>query len=416
MTPQLLSPDSARRVALAAQCLPGRRTDRVQRPQALRVATRLAQIQLDSVSVLTRAQRMPLFSRLGGYDPQLLVALASGRRRRLFEYWGHAACLIDVDLEPALRFRMAAAQREAWGSVRRVQRESPEAVAQTLAVIEGRGASTAREVMGLVSDAGAVHENWGWNWSVTKTALEWLFWSGALAVAGRTTQFERVYDLPERVLPTRVLAAETPSPGDSHIILVRRAAQALGVASRRCLRDYFRTAAVPTDRAIDALVEEGELVPVTVPGWTSTAFLWHGARIPASLDASCLVSPFDSLIFERRRALDLFGLDYRIEIYVPAARRRHGYYVYPFLLGDSFAARVDLRADRARRRLEVRASWREPDHPRADPEVAAALAAELRRLADWLGLDDIEVAPRGDFAGPTAAALGRQLHPHGTRA
>lgn len=408
--PQLLSPDAARRVGLAAQGLPGRRTRQVGRPQALRAVTRLAQIQLDSVSVLARAQRMPLFSRLGGYDPGLLDSLASGPRRRLFEYWGHAACLIDVELQPALRFRMAAAQQEAWGSMRRVQQENPGLVKRVLAAIEACGASTAREVTALVRGTKAVHEHWGWNWSLAKAALEWLFWSGALAVAGRTAQFERLYDLPERVLPAQVLEAATPSLLDSHIILVRRAAQALGVATRRCLRGYFRTAATPTDQAIDALADAGELVPVTVPGWTRSAFLWHRARVPARVDANCLVSPFDPLIFERHRARGLFGLDYRIEIYVPAAKRRHGYYVQPFLFGDSFAARVDLRADRAHRRLQVLASWREPDHPRPDADVAEGLGAELLRLADWLGLSHVEVAPRGDFAAPTAAALGEQLH------
>lgn len=401
-----LSLETARRVGLAAQLLPGRREGPVGRAQALRVAARLAQIQLDSVSVLTRAQRMPLFSRLGGYDPELLRTLASGRRRRLFEYWGRAACLIDVDLQPALRFRMAAAQDEAWGSMRRVQREHPEVVAQALGAIEDHGASTAREVTALVAGTGAVHERWGWNWSLTKTALEWLFWSGALAVRDRNAQFERRYDLPQRILPARVLAAPTPDLLASHIVLVSRAAQALGVATRRDLREYFRTAAGPTDRAIDALVEGGELIPVEVAGWTRSAFLWHLARVPGHLAVSCLISPFDSLIFERQRTLGLFGLDYRIEIYVPAAKRHHGYYVYPFLLGERFAARVDLRADRARGVLQVRASWREHDHPGPDDDVARALGAELRGLAAWLGLAGIEVSNRGDFSAATAAALG----------
>ncbi|SER69639.1 hypothetical protein SAMN05443377_10682 [Propionibacterium cyclohexanicum] len=401
-----LSRGAARRIGLAAQQLPGRRSGPVTRTQVVRVTTRLAQIQLDSVSVLTRAQRMPLFSRLGDYEIELLRGLASGRRRILFEYWGHAACLIDVDLQPVLRFRMAAAEREAWGSMRTIQREHPEVVAQALRVVEENGPSTAREVSALVAGRKADHEHWGWNWSQTKTALEWLFWSGALAVAGRNGQFERRYDLPERVLPTRVLAAPTPSLLDSHIILVRRAAQALGIATRRGLRDYFRTAAVPTDEAVDALVESGELLPVAVEGWRNRAYLWHRARVPSKVDAACLVSPFDSLIFERQRALELFELDYRIEIYVPAARRRHGYYVYPFLFGDRFAARVDLRADRTHGVLQVLASWQEPGHPSPTGQIAEALGAELTRLAAWLGLDGTEVLDRGDFSSPLRAALG----------
>lgn len=393
----------ARRIALAAQ---GFGVRRPQGPATMRHAqgqlARLAQFQIDSINVVQRAHYLPLFSRLGPYDTGLLDRAAHRGPRRAFEYWGHAASLIDVTLQPALRFRMQRAEHEAWGGMRRIQSKQPELVARVREDVVVRGPLTAREVDHVEAESRS-RENWGWNWSAVKTALEWLFWSGEITSAARNAQFERVFDLPERVLPKAVLAAPTPSVEESHRILVRRAAAALGIASLSCLADYFRLDAGETRNAVDQLVAGGELEPVNVTGWGRPVWLWAPTRRPRRIEARALVSPFDSLVFERRRLGALFNFDYRIEIYVPAPKRRYGYYVYPFLLGDRFAARVDLKADRAAGVLRVLSAWLEPGW---DPAyVAVELGEELATMAAWLGLGEVEVHRAGDLAEPLRAVM-----------
>jgi hypothetical protein len=370
-------------------------------PAALaRVADRLALFQIDSVNVLVRAHYMPLFSRIGAYEPALLERAFGRPPRRMFEYWAHEASLVRVDLQPALRFRMADASG-AWGGMKRAVREHPEVVDRVLSELAARGPLTAREIE---HDAPrSSKDNWGWNWSLVKQCLEWLFYTGQVTSARRNSAFERVYDLPERVLPPTVLAQPTPSVADAHRRLVEVAARAHGIASERCLRDYFRLAVEPNRQAVAELVEAGVLQPVTVAGWARPAYLHQEAVLPRRVRARCLLSPFDPLIFERSRTEALFGFRYRIEIYVPEAQRVHGYYVLPFLLGDALVARVDLKADRARGVLVVKGAFAEPTAP---AQTAAELAAELRYMASWLDLSTVEVQPRGDLAPALVAALG----------
>jgi uncharacterized protein YcaQ len=364
------------------------------------VINRLAQFQIDSINVVTRAQFMPLFSRLGPYDPALLERAAYQPPRRLFEYWGHAASLIDVSLQPMLRFRMEPGFRDVWGGVERVARENADLIPFIRDEVAARGPISARD---LEIAEERDRSNWGWNWSRVKTILEWLFYIGEVTSAYRNTQFERVYDLPERVIPRSVLTLPTPTPQESVTGLVRRAARALGVASESCLRDYFRTRVDTTRQAIATLVESGELTPVAVDGTGGRSwYLWHEARVPRRISTRALLSPFDSMIFERARLERLFDFSYRIEIYVPGPKRIHGYYVYPFLLDDSFVARVDLKADRMRRVLRVNAAWIEPGYDSFD--VATELASELKIMAEWLDLEAVEVLPRGDLAPALATA------------
>ena len=399
--PESLSLAQARRIALAAQGFADPAPTGVPTLRHLRrVLGRIGLLQIDSVNVLQRAHYMPIYSRIGPYPTDLLDRAAYRRPRELFEYWGHEASLIRVDLHPVLRWRMAAARTDAWGGMRRIAREQPQLVAWVLDEVRANGPLTAAEIE---HDAPRETGNWGWNWSAVKQALEFLFWAGEVTAAGRTSSFARLYDLPERVLPAAVLDAPTPTTAEAHRQLVSVAARALGVAAEPELRDYFRLPVAGARTAIAELVEAGELLPVRVQGWRQPAYLHAEARLPRWVRGNTLVSPFDPLIWERGRAKRLFGLAYRIEIYVPAPRRVHGYYVLPFLQGERFTARVDLKADRKAGVLLVPAAWLEPG---ADPgETAAALAAELRRLAGWLGLSAVAPPSRGDLAGPLSAAL-----------
>ncbi len=375
-----VSAAEARRLALAAQGFAdGRPPGEPGGWDLRRVLKRVGLIQIDSVNVLTRAHYLPAFSRLGPYPPELLDHASQRAPRRLFEYWGHEASLLPVELQPLLRWRMARATVDAWGGMRRIHDERPDLVRAVLEQVRERGPISASE---LAEERPRRSGPW-WDWSESKRALEWLFWNGQVSSA-RRTRFERLYDLTERVLPPEVLAAPTPAPADAQRELVRIAARSLGVAAERDLRDYFRLPTAESKARVAELVEAGELLAVEVEGWGRTpAYLDAGARIPRRIDAAALIGPFDSLIWERSRVLRLFGFQYRLEIYVPAPQRRHGYYVLPFLLDDRLVARVDLKADRKQGLLRVRALHLE-DH--APAHTGEALEIELSLLARWLGL------------------------------
>jgi uncharacterized protein YcaQ len=371
----------ARRIALGAQGFADPRpTGPVGTRQLKRTVDRLAVVQIDSVNVLSRSHYLPAFSRLGPYPRVSLDALA-GRRRDLFEYWAHEASFLPVRLHPMLRWKMAAAEEHAWGSMVRLQRERPGYVAEVLARVREGGPLKASQMLEPRPDRPGTM----WNWHVGKVALEYLFF----------------YDLTERVLPPEVVQAPTPERADAIRELVRTASRALGVATGKDLADYFRLRVADTRTAIAELVDAGELVPVEVAGWDRPAWLDPQARRPRWVRARALLTPFDSLVWERPRVERIFGFRYRIEIYTPAAERVHGYYVLPFLLGDELVARVDLKADRQAGVLRVQSAYAEPGVDVA--EVSVHLAAELRLMADWLELEDVAVVERGDLAGCLAA-------------
>jgi uncharacterized protein YcaQ len=395
-----LSAAEARRVALAAQGFADAPLGRAVDTRALRgrVIDRVGLIQIDSVNVLQRAHYLPTFSRLGPYDVGLLDKLSHYAPRRLFEYWGHEASLIPVELHPHLRWRMRRAHDDAWGGMRRIATERPDLVAAVLEDLRDRGPLTASQLAHL--DAPRAPKGPWWDWSDVKRALEFLFWSGEITSA-RRRRFERLYDVPERVIPAAVLAAPTPADDEAQRELLRVAARSLGVATEPDLRDYFRLPSAESKARIPELVENGDLLPVAVEGWSAPAYMAPGGRVPRRVDARALVGPFDSLIWERPRVERVFGFRYRIEIYVPKEQRVHGYYVLPLLLGDALVARVDLKADRAGSALLVQAAHAEPGAP---AETAEALAVELRRMADWLALDDVVVVGAGDLAPALARA------------
>jgi uncharacterized protein YcaQ len=294
---------------------------------------------------------------------------------------------------------MAAAEQHAWGSMVRLQRERPSYVAEVLERVRSGGPLKASELM----EPRPARPGTMWNWHAGKVALEWLFFTGALTARARTTSFERVYDLTERVLPAQVLATPTPERAEAMRELIRVAARALGVGTEKDLRDYFRLGPADARSAITELTDAGELQPVDVAGWNRPAWLDPGARRPRWIRARALLSPFDSLVWERPRVERIFGFSYRLEIYTPAAQRVHGYYVLPFLLDDRLVARVDLKADRQAGTLRVQAAHAEQGADRA--QVADALADELRLMAGWLELDDVAVTGAGDLA----PELGRML-------
>lgn len=376
---------AARRIALAAQGFGAPRAPAVGAAQLRRTVERLALHQIDSVNVLVRAHYLPAFSRLGPYDRALIDRAAWGRKRerRLWEYWAHEASLLPLALHPLLRWRMARADRgeAGWQGLRAFAGERrPEAEA-LLARIRAEGPMAASDF-----EHGRSRSGW-WEWGATKHALEWLFWAGHISAATRRGSFERVYDLTERVIPRAILALPTPSEKDAQRGLVALAARALGVATAGDLRDYFRLGPEDARAAIAALVEDGTLLPVAVESWRQPAFLHAGARRPRRIHGQALLAPFDPLIWERARAERLFGFRYRIEIYTPAAKRTHGYYVLPFLMDERLVARVDLKSDRQRGSLVVRNTHFEPGAP---VDTGERLAAELAAMAEWLGLETVE--------------------------
>jgi uncharacterized protein YcaQ len=392
-----ITPKTARRIALAAQgfgrtspAAPGRKHVRD-------LVRRLGVVQIDSVNVVARTHYLPSFSRLGDYPREALEAEAWGSRRGLFEYWGHEASLLPMELQPLLRWRMARAEAgEMWTGLSRFGRERRDYVDGVLREIERRGPVTGADF----NDAPRGAPGW-WEWSDGKRALEWLFWAGMITTKTRRG-FERVYDLTERALPARIVNLPTPDESDAQRELVRIAGRALGVATAADLRDYFRLPLAEAKARVAELVEAGQLTPISVKGWRQPAYLAAGARTPRKVTAAALLSPFDNLIWTRERTERLFGTRVRLEIYTPAHKRTHGYYVLPFLEDEAITARVDLKADRQAGVLRVQAAWREPD---ATAETPERLASELRRMAGWLELEGIEVAGKGDLAGALAGAL-----------
>ena len=395
-----LSVAQARRIALAAQGFHERKpSGPVTRAQLKRLIARIQVLQLDSVSVAVRAHYAPVFSRLGGYDRDLLDRAAwshSARSPRLLiEYWAHEAALMAVEDWPLLRWRMREYADGRWG--REIVRKNRRLADDIVSAVADRGPSTAGQIESHLEAEPRGRKGPWWDRSETKWVAEALWSSGVLTTAHRTG-FARHYDLTERVLPPEVLARQVDD-GQAVRELILKAAGALGVGTEADLRDYFRLGAAQVKPALAALVAAGELERVTIDG--VPAYLLAGQKIPRVDRGTALLCPFDPLIFFRPRVERLFGFHYRIEIYTPAAKRQYGYYVWPFLLDGELVGRVDLKADRAAGVLHVPGAFTEGGRDRR--RIAAALAAELASMAEWLGLQGVRVGDRGDLAGALAA-------------
>ncbi len=397
-----LSLPQARRLALAAQGFadprpaPGEATAR----HVARAVGRMQLVQIDSVNVLVRSHYLPFFARLGPYDRGLLDRARDGagprsrRPRRLVEYWAHEASLLPPETWPLLAFRMDAARHRAWS--RSVAHTHPELLEAVLATVREHGPLTSREVEGhLPHGAGREGTDWGWNWSLVKRCLELLFWSGRITSAGRTPAFERRYAVPGAVLPAHLVARRDElleeDPQEAFTQLLALSLQAHGLGTQRCLADYFRLRGPRVARGLAELERRGLAERVLVPAWTDRPVWRHaGARVPRQVPGAALVSPFDPLVWQRDRTEELWGMRYRLEIYVPAPQRVHGYYVLPFLLDEELVGRVDLKADRAAGRLRVLSVHWEPGTDRA--RALPALEEQLMSMAGWLGLDEVEHA------------------------
>jgi uncharacterized protein YcaQ len=373
-----LSIADARALALAAQGFDTARpkTKATQR-HVDALISRLGVIQIDSVNVLVRSQELPLFSRLGNHNRNAIPKATE--QQKLFEYWGHEAAHLPVEIHPLFRWKMEAARlgkAKHWG-LTSFYGDNKAFVKRMLKHVEKNGPTTSRELSTRTEKKGT----W-WDWDEAKVALEYLFLTGQLMSRGRGTDFARIYDTPERVLPEDVLNVPTPSEHDARKQLLVRSAIAQGVATASDLADYYRQKPATVKPLITELVEEGELRVVAVDGWTEKAFVHRAAKLPKQMHATALLSPFDSLVWCRPRNERLFDFHYRIEIYTPKEKRKFGYYVLPFMMNGEMVGRVDLKADRANSKLLVHSVHTEKGVKRST--INDALNNELRTMASWL--------------------------------
>ena len=371
----------ARSLALAAQGFDKPRSkSKSSTADAVEVIKKLGVIQIDSVNVLVRSQELPLFARLGDHDRNAINKATA--QSKIFEYWGHEAAILPVEIQPLFRWKMNAARTgkiKHWG-LTSFYADNKAFVKRILKHVEANGPVTAREL----STRTTKKSSW-WDWDEAKTALEYLFLTGQLMSCGRGSDFARIYDITERVLPSKILDTPTPTENEARKQLLVRAAKAQGVATLTDLADYYRQKTAVIKPLVNELVEQGELREVTVDTWVEKAFVHRSAKPPKKLYATALLSPFDSLVWCRPRNERLFDFHYRIEIYTPREKRKFGYYVLPFMMNGELVGRVDLKADRANSKLLVQSVHTEKGIKRAS--INGALTKELRALANWLQLN-----------------------------
>ena len=371
----------ARSLALAAQGFDKPRSkSKSSTADAVEVIKKLGVIQIDSVNVLVRSQELPLFARLGDHDRNAINKATA--QSKIFEYWGHEAAILPVEIQPLFRWKMNAARTgkiKHWG-LTSFYADNKAFVKRILKHVEANGPVTAREL----STRTTKKSSW-WDWDEAKTALEYLFLTGQLMSCGRGSDFARIYDITERVLPSKILNTPTPTEDEARKQLLVHAARAQGVATLTDLADYYRQKTAVIKPLVNELVEQGELREVTVDTWVEKAFVHRSAKLPKKLYATALLSPFDSLVWCRPRNERLFDFHYRIEIYTPREKRKFGYYVLPFMMNGELVGRVDLKADRANSKLLVQSVHTEKGIKRAS--INGALTKELRALANWLQLN-----------------------------
>jgi uncharacterized protein len=386
---EMISADAARRIALGAQGFGGAKpSGKIDRRHGRKLFDQIGLIQVDSVNVLVRSQELPIFARLGAHSRDLLPSMI--RSNELFEYWGHEASLLPVELHHLFRWKMTPTSRK-WASVAQLAKDHPGYIDEVLAEVADNGPLAAGEL----SDSGGPKQGSWWDWSKGKVALEYLFWTGQITSRRRPHNFEREYALPHVFIPAEELARPAPSESDAKKELLVRSARHHGVGTAKDLCDYYRLNFTQSKPLLAELVEDGRLLPASVEGWKESAYVHPDAKTPRRIETAALLSPFDPVVWYRDRAERMFDFHYRIEIYTPAPKRVYGYYVLPFLLDDRIVARVDLKADRHAGALLAHGVFSEPG---CDPlETVEALRGELLAMAAWLGLDRVEVGRNGDL-------------------
>jgi len=391
ITTKSLSASAARRITLAAQGFGG---ERLNDPDLLGwrklkpCLQRMQALQIDAINTIIRSHYMPLYSRLGSYSRDTLdhnlfnTAQQSRNKRTFFEYWGHECSLMPLDVFPLLQWRMQDAQKHAgiYKQCAQIAKRRPDLLKNLKATIATNGPLSSRELESSKRGPGM------WEWSDTKKALEYLFWTGEITTRGRR-RFERLYDLTENSIPAAVLEKCKLQRQDAQMELLYRSVVALGIGTEADIRDYFRLSAVEAKVAINGLLEDKRIEMVNVEGWKQSAYRAPQTKTPRQVSHSTFLTPFDPLIWNRKRLQRLFNFNYRIEIYVPQSKRKYGYYVLPFLHGDRLVARLDMKSDREKGNLQVLGLWWEDSVPVDASEV---LQHELARLAAWLGLDEIK--------------------------
>ncbi len=391
-----VSAASARRIALAAQGFGRPRPAEVGTRQLNLLLARLGLLQIDSVNVLERSHYLPVLARLGSYDKTLLDRLTLARGAPYLEAWAHVASFVPRDTWPLWNWRRSEtrdrhhADPNGWATANRGTLD------WLRAELAEKGPLAASQIE---HESNRPRGAW-WDWNDVKIGLEHLFGWGDVVSAGRRG-FERVYDLADRVLPAELVAAEV-TRADAQRELTARAVRALGIGTLRDIADYYRLSVAATRAAITDLVDAGRVLPVSVDGWGTPAYLDPEARIPRRVEAAALLSPFDPVVWERDRTERMFGFRYRIEIYTPAPKRVYGYYTLPALVDEALVGRIDLKNDRQAGVLRVQSAWREPSAP---ADAAERLVPVLREIAAWQRLGDITVVDRGDLARDIAGAL-----------
>jgi uncharacterized protein YcaQ len=371
-----LSLAEARRLALAAQGFDRKRPRRATIRHLRDTIRRLGLLQIDCVNVVCAAHYMVPFSRLGPYDRSAFDRLIY-RSGEFAEHWAHEISIVPIETWPLLRYRRETDRVRPWG-FEKVLEERADYAAWVLEEIKRRGPLAADDLPPPEGAAGRIPGSW--IGTVTRGVLEAHFLRGTLAAVGRRADFSRLYDLAERLIPAEHHSRRVAYDEGRRALLLQ-AARAHAVGTAKDLADYFRMPVREATPYLRELVESGQLHEARVEGWRETAYLDPTAEAPRRIETAALLSPFDPLIWCRPRVARLFGFEYRVEIFVPPEKRKYGFYVMPFLLGEKLVGRVDLKMDRTKGRLRVQGKWFEG---RKTAEVDAALSAELRVLEDWL--------------------------------
>jgi uncharacterized protein YcaQ len=385
-----ISASEARRIALAAQGFDRERPATAADVRHYRRAmAAIAVLQLDFVNVLIPAHFLMIYSRLGNYDRSRFERFLYDSGEHI-EQWAHEASIVASSDWPLLAHRRKAFKQWKNSSLHKMPK-SAAYLEDILRRVTQQAGTTSKDLPAI---KGPERKPGDWYRSVPRAAIEHHFGTGKLAVRRRQKNFQRVYDLPQRILGDS-LCSLTVERDDADRELIAKATRSLGIATLHDIADYYRMANRDVAPRLQELVDAGDVSEVKVEGWVDSAFLAKGAKLPRTIPGNSLLSPFDPVVWFRPRAARLFDFDYRIEIYVPEAKRRWGYYVLPFRQGEAITARIDLKADRKSSCLLVQHAHLEAGANSAS--TAAALSEELRLLADWLQLEDIHIKKANAF-------------------